>query len=120
MIYKAIPKNGDFDYQTIDDSIPDTEQQAYIFPSGEENYFKIGESTMFYHREDGPAVVRNIPPQTFYENGLQIDIGGFDEWWIDGECITDEVERVMKAGKLNSDWKNWTVEDKAIFKLLFV
>lgn len=117
MIYKAIFKNGKFEYQELDTTIPDSEQIVIIYQSGEEEFYRG--NGMRFHREDGPAVVRNIPPQTFYENGLQIDIGGFDEWWIDGECITDEVERAMKSGKLKTDWRNWSVADKAKFKLMF-
>lgn len=68
------------------------------------------------HRLDGPAVRYTIkhPPDDLYQQALNAQ----DEWYINDDEITPEVEAWIAENEL-PPWQEWDDEIKALFVLVF-
>lgn len=56
------------------------------------------------HRLDGPAILRT---------------NGAEEWWINGKEMSATVKQFFVECSINPNWKEWTDEEKVLFRLRF-
>ncbi|TWB02758.1 hypothetical protein [Gluconacetobacter diazotrophicus] len=74
------------------------------------------------HKEDGPAIIWKIDVDS-YDSDFPIYnsyIVSDSRWYIEGEDITDKLEKFKKQNRMPDSHLDWTKKDWAKFKLCFV
>lgn len=102
VIPKISTENGAIIHSTLDINLGLIHREtgpATIYKDGQQEWYQYGK----LHRTDGPAIIE--------ENGIE-------SWWIDDENVTEKVLELIAELAL-PHWREWTNNDKVLFRLRF-